>query len=584
MFKRLSQGALLTLCFMCGAAMFASGAWASSTPTMSLDQSAGRTAGATQNLGLNLSFANSGADSPDDMSINLPPGLLANANIDGGACLKTADLSDTNCQVGTGTVTADPVLLGLDTGIPVQLPVTFDLVPPPAAGDLAGLAVNFSNGTQIGNTADIKVRPSGDPDGVGITIDFVLPNTLVLPSLSPEQIEIKSIDSVFDGLRYPTSCPSTPAPLSVSVNSYENSSSQSVSAPLSVIGCSSLPFAPKVAITATKDSADREAALTATITQAADEATTGAMTLGFSGDALGLNLGSVKALCVNVASGTCTPVGVATAVSPLYPTPLTANAYLTGNVNGLTLTLPFPAPFPLTLVGKVDLENVTTSFTGMPDIPLTNLQLKLNGGAEALFATNCRPASGVVTGSMTDQNADKTVTSSNPYTISGCAASGSTTTGGTTTTTTVTTDNNPTVSAVTLSGVSVSNRNSKHPALSFKVGVGKKASKLAALTVELPKGLSFVRHGSAKHPKVTGVSLKGAKVKSLKLSRGHLVITLKKAVRSLTVNLTTTSLTENSALAASVKSGKVKSLPLVVITTNAKHRRYTVRYTIKNLG
>jgi hypothetical protein len=574
MFKRVSQGALLALCLMCGAAIFASGAWASSTPALSLDQSAGNTAGATQNLGMNLSFTDSTGDSPDDMSINLPPGLLANANLDGGACLKMDDLSDTSCQVGTGYVSTD-----LLDAVPLEdLPVTFDLVAPPAAGDLAGLAVNFDNGTQIGTTADVKVRPSGDPNGVGLTLDFVLPNTL-----DGVPIMITSIDSTFDGLRYPTSCPSTPANVSVSVNSYNNSTSQSVTAPLSVTGCSSLPFAPKVSIAATKDSSDREAGLTATITQAADEATTGSMTLGFSGDALGLNLGSVKALCLNVASGTCTPVGVATATSPLYPTPLTANAYLTGNVNGLTLTLPFPAPFPLTLVGKVDLENVTTSFTGMPDIPLTNLQLKLNGGSEALFATNCRPASGVVTGSITDQNADKTVTSSNPYTISGCPASGSTTTttGGATT---VTADNTPTVSGVSLSGVTVSNKNSKHPSLSFKVGVGKKASKLSALTVELPNGLSFVRHGSAKHPKVTGVSLKGAKVKSLKLSRGHLVITLKKAVRSLTVNLTTTSLTENSALAASVKSGKVKSLPLIVIATNAKHHRYTVRYMIRHLG
>jgi hypothetical protein len=580
MFKRVSQGALLALCVMCGAAMFASGAWASSTPTLSLDQSAGNTAGATQNLGMDLSFSDSSGDSPDAMTINLPPGLLANANIDGGACLQTADLTDTNCQVGTGTVTANALDL-----VPVPLSVTFDLVPPPAAGDLAGLAVNFDNGTQIGDTAGIKVRPSGDPDGVGLSLYFVLPNTIAGTSITPgAPIQITQIDSTFDGLRYPTSCPSTAADVSVSVNSYDDSTSQSVSKPLPVTGCSSLPFAPKVTIAATKDSSDREAALTATITQAANEATTGAMTLGFAGNALGLNLGSVKALCLNVASGTCTPVGVATATSPLYPTPLTAEAYLTGNVNGLTLTLPFPAPFPLTLVGKVDLENVTTTFTGMPDIPLTNLQLKLNGGADALFATNCRPATGAVTGSITDQNADKTVTSSNPYTISGCAASGSTTTTTTSTGTTVTADNTPTVSGVSLSGVTVSNKNSKHPSLSFKVGVAKKASKLTALTVELPKGLSFIRHGSAKHPKVTGVSLKGAKLKSLKLSRGHLVITLKKAVRSLTVNLTTTSLTENSALAASVKSGKVKSLPLIVIATNTKHRRYTVRYTIRHLG
>ena len=63
------------------------------------------------------------------MTLSLPPGLLANASIDGGACLRTIDLEDTACQVGTGTVTADRRLR-----VPVTAPVTFDLVPPPAAG------------------------------------------------------------------------------------------------------------------------------------------------------------------------------------------------------------------------------------------------------------------------------------------------------------------------------------------------------------------------------------------------------------------------------------------------------------------
>lgn len=570
MLKRIGQGLLAALCVMCGAALFAPGAWASATPTLSLDQSAGTAAGSTTNLGMDLNFADSSGDSPDAMTINLPPGLLANANLDGGACLTTTDLTDTKCQVGTGTVTANA--LGV---VPVALPVTFDLVPPPAAGDLAGLAVNFDNGTQIGDTADIKVRPSGDPDGVGVSLYFVLPNTIAGTSITPgAPIQITQIDSTFDGLRYPTTCPSTAAKVSVSVNSYDDSTSQSVSAPLSVTGCSALPYAPKLAVTVTKDTSDREVQLTTGITQAADEAPTGSMTLGFAGDAVGLNLASVKALCLNPASGTCTPVGVATASSPLYPTPLTANAYLTGNVEGLTLTLIFPAPFPLTLVGKVDLENVTTTFSGMPDIPLTNLSLKLNGGAEALFATNCRPSSGIVTASMTDQNGDKTLTSDNSYSIKGCSASA-----GTTTSTTSSAGNSPTVSAVTVNKTF----NSKNPSLSFKVGVSKKGSELTGVTVELPSGLKFVKHGSAKRPEITGVAVSGAKIKSLKISGGHLVITLKKAVRSFTVKLTKV-LSESAALESKVQAGKVKSLRLTVLTTNVKRRRYTIHELIKHLS
>src|SRR5437588_2917297 len=73
----------------------APGASASITPTISLDQSAGNAAGSVANLRVHLTFAPSGSDSPDAMTLNLPPGLLANASIDGGACLTTADLNDT---------------------------------------------------------------------------------------------------------------------------------------------------------------------------------------------------------------------------------------------------------------------------------------------------------------------------------------------------------------------------------------------------------------------------------------------------------------------------------------------------------
>ena len=149
--------AVVTIAAVTGLAMLAPVAGASTSPTLTLNQSAGHSAGATANLGLDLRFTNSGTDSPHHLTINLPPGLLANASIDAGNCLKTADLADSACQVGSGVVTADAY-----GTIPIGTPVTFDLVPPPQPGDLAGLAVN-SNGTQIGTTADVSVRPSGNP-------------------------------------------------------------------------------------------------------------------------------------------------------------------------------------------------------------------------------------------------------------------------------------------------------------------------------------------------------------------------------------------------------------------------------------
>jgi hypothetical protein len=557
---RKARSALIGALVAVAMALLAPAALASTTPTIALDQSAGTQAGASLNLGMDLKFTNSSGDSPDVMTINLPPGLLANADIDGGSCLKTADLTDANCQVGTGAVTAYP----LDSIIPFTLDVTFDLVPPPAPGDLAGLAVNFENGTQIGTTGDIKVRPSGDPNGVGISIVLTLPNSLIgMP------MQLGEINSTFDGLRYPTACPSTPAKVGISVDSYNDSTVQQVSAPLSVTGCSSLPYAPKATVSAVKDSGDRVVAITTAVTQAANESPNKNLTLAFPDSTLGVNLAAVKLLCLNVSSGSCTPVGTATAVSPLYPTPLTANAYLTGTALGPDLTLVFPAPFPLTLTGTVALTTKTAAFTGLPDIPLTSLKLVLNGGADGMFLTNCNPGTGVADASSTDQNGDKTASSAINYSIVGCAASSSSSSSKTDTNTA------PTVTSSAVTGLK-----SGHPSLSFKVSVPKKAAKLTQVSVKLTPGISFIKHKVGKKMKVTGVSLTGAKIKSLAIAKGRLVIKLKKASTSFRVKLTTV-LHEDDALIADAAKGKKTSLHLSLIARNTRNKSHTIKKTIK---
>ena len=153
MWQRVCRIVLLGVLAAAATSAVAPTAGASVVPTLALDQSAGTAAGSFANLGVDLKFSSTAGDSPKQLTLNLPQGLLANASINGGACLTSADLNDSACQVGNGVVTAK--LLGM---IPVPAQVTFDLVPPPAPGDLAGLAVN-NNGTQIGTTGDIRVRP-----------------------------------------------------------------------------------------------------------------------------------------------------------------------------------------------------------------------------------------------------------------------------------------------------------------------------------------------------------------------------------------------------------------------------------------
>jgi hypothetical protein len=560
-------------------ALFAQGAQAAITPSLKLDQSSGTQAGAYHDLGMDIKFNNAGAypvsDTPQHLTINLPPGLLANATVNGGACLTTTTL-DNNCQVGSGTVTAYAV----GGTVPLPTNVTFDLVAPPAAGDLAGLAVNF-NGNQIGSTAGIRVRPSGDPAGVGVTIDLLLPNQLDASSLglplgtAGVPIDITEINSTFNGLRYPATCPSTPANVGVSVDAYGDPTVHNLTAPLSVTGCSSLPYAPKMSVSAVKDSSDRSVKITAAVTQAADESPTKNLSLSFPDAALGVNLGAVKLLCGDISKG-CTPVGTATAISPLYPTPLTAQAYLTGTALGPTLTLVFPPPFPLTLVGTVTLTTKTAVFNGLPDIPLTSLSMVFNGGPTGMFLTNCNPPNGVANGTSTDQNSDHTVSASLNYTISGCpAGSSSSSSSSNTNTITIKTPTVPTNSTPTVSTPALVGAKSSHPALRFRVSVAKHAAKLTQISVKFTPGITFVSHRVGKHTRITGVSLTGASIRSLAIAKGRLVIRLKRPERSFNVLLSTVLRFGGPVTTAATHHRKIR-VQLSVITLNTKHQRSAI--------
>ena len=113
-------------------------------PTLTLNQSAGTQAGVSQNLGASVTFNPSTGDSPKDISLILPAGLLANVSVDGGACIASST-PITACQIGTGTAVADGA---------IDVPATFDLVAPPAPGDVAGLQL-LLDGTAAGTPADL---------------------------------------------------------------------------------------------------------------------------------------------------------------------------------------------------------------------------------------------------------------------------------------------------------------------------------------------------------------------------------------------------------------------------------------------
>ena len=104
---------------------------ASITPSLTAAPSS-TAAGSSVSLSTDVKFAPTSTDSPKDLTLSLPAGLLSDASINGGACLKATSPTPA-CQVGTGTVTASSL------GIPTTISITLYLVAPPKAADLAGL-------------------------------------------------------------------------------------------------------------------------------------------------------------------------------------------------------------------------------------------------------------------------------------------------------------------------------------------------------------------------------------------------------------------------------------------------------------
>lgn len=120
--------------------------------------------------------------------------------------------------------------------------------------------------------------------------------------------------------------------------------------------------------------------------------------------------------------------------------------------------------------------------------------------------------------------------------------------------------------------------------MSFRLKVAKAAAKLRALTVELPGGLSLITRRTGHKLTVKGVRVTGATVKSLAVTHGRLVITLKRPVSSLRVTLTGTALRESAALRKKAAAHKLKRLALRVIAQSTTGKRTTMLVQVTHLG
>lgn len=492
-------------------------------------------AGAGTNVSATLGFA--AGQTPQTVVTSLAPGMLGNLNAN-PSCLAGAPQITPACQIGTATV---------DTTAG-NLPGNLYLVPPQGT-DAAGIELVPAD-QYIG----VALNPN-IPGGLNLTTTFA--NT------SPA--EVTSFVANFTTLngqeftRLPSSC--GPATSSFTTTYYGTAAAGSASGSFTPTGCGSLPYAPVLSATLTKDAKDSGVAMDLGITQAASESASKSIEFGLP-KGLAPNLGALEA-CLNA---TGCRIGAASATSPLIPSVALANGTVTLSASGLTpvISISFPTPFGIMLSGAVNLTSGTVTFAGVPDVPLSALKLSITGpNGKKAFTTTCAP--GNITGSFTAQSG-ATHTSSTPIAYSGCAT--------------------PTVTGST-SGVA-----GGQATLKLKVTHAKGGANIASVAIGLPGGLRFSRSAFVSHRTCTtlkgktkkcttttlikGLGVAGATAKSVSLKGGKLVIGLVRPSGRVTLTVSGPLLSETKGLQTKAKKHKAGKLTFTLKVTDATNTASTV--------
>lgn len=229
----------------------------------------------------------------------------------------------------------------------------------------------------------------------------------------------------------PTSC-TGPQTISLTVTSWagETAAAESTT-PSGATGCDKLPFAPRITARTTAAKPGRPAGLSVKLTQAAGEANVASVgvTLPL---ALGVRLETLKNACPQEAFSAdpakCPPaarVGSTSAVTPLLAAPLAGDVYLEAHEPGKLPTLQAVLHGPgmqVGLTGSIDLsKGVTSTFNGVPELPVSEFSLNLDGGPGSPLAskTDMCAAPLTLTSSIAGHNA-ATVTGAAPVGVAGC--------------------------------------------------------------------------------------------------------------------------------------------------------------------
>ena len=485
------------------------------------------------NSDFTLSFELGGSETIRDLTLNLPAGLIGNPN--NAAQCKQADFENDSCPAASkvGTQTVNVTVGGLVTTDADG--EVFNLVPDKPEPAQLGIKLNSPPPAPPQHLkSDVTVRPADS--GLTSTIRDI-PNQLSGVPLHINKITLtlqakSGANKPF--MTNPTSC--NPAPTTLHVVGYSDSPADGQTS-FTPTDCAALPFAPK--LTATVGAKGLTGArtgppLTTVITQQPGEANTKQAKVTLLAP-LSPNVGALANVCKvpDFDADNCPAtsiVGHAQAATPLLTTPLSGPVRIIEVPNSLPkLVVYLNGPINVRLTGAIQLAELgtETTFTGIPDVPLTRFQLDFDGGPNGLVGTLedlCTKAAGIQGEFTAHSGATKTVKIT--PTVKGCPKS----------------NPPPTTGPRPVGSASLKGLAGKSPAL--KVGARRRSggARLRLLSVKLPSGLSFaggkLRKGLKASKGVTG-SLSGKR----------------------TLRLRSKSATGLASIAASVRKGALKVSP-----------------------
>jgi hypothetical protein len=480
-------------------------------PTLSTSVS-DTTAGASPALNVTLARSD-GTARPASLALTLPPGL--GATLSGIPVCPLAAAQAASCDATSllGSVTA---VVGFDNE---KVTLSGDIhLTQGTGGAIAGLAIAlpavvgpFNLGTSV-TIANISVGPDGS-----ISQTAALPTIIGGIPVSLRQLSLTLNRPGF--ITNATSCGAEH--FSATVTSADGQTAAPTS-PYEATGCAALKFAPAIDATITKDS--KGATFETTVTQGAGQANLASAAIALP-TSLTVRPSAAGVACpaATYAAGGCAAsaqVGTATASSPLLAAALSGPVTLESTPTGFTLGIALGGPISLPLTAAVNLATMTTTLSGIPDLPVSSFVLHLNGGAASMLTTTATACDkpGTLSATFTAHNGATATAKLTPK-ISPCPPGSAGANGGTT-------DGIP-------PGVSLKvklTRAVAHPQLSATL----RDPGIRYVRLTLPGGIALAPHRPGLTVKVNGHVLGP---KSMRLTKHSLLLKMGGGVSTITISI-----------------------------------------------